>query len=165
MITYTIDKIPAAILTVEKDSLKVRNKIHAIAVSILAHWANKPEAGSECAEYMTALQNASPYHAKSFADWVGLKTGMQWAKETEKWYVHVDQKCKKETLDSAKSEPFWDVSPPAKANPLTDEAVLKILQGILDKQKRHEKKPVDGDDFSLKANEHIRAAMEALKND
>ena len=159
---YSFDKIDTYIQAVEKDVEKLQTKIHALAISILSHWANNPEDGLLCAEKMTDLQNASPYHRKAFADWVGLKSGMQWSKESERWFVHKDQKIKKDKLDAAKNEPFWKVSPPAKANPFTDEQVLKMLQGILDKQKKHEKNPVDGDEFSYSANEHIRAAIKAL---
>lgn len=160
--TYDFSKIDNHIQAVEKDGAKLQTKIHALAISILSHWANNPADGLLCAEKMTDLQNASPYHRKAFADWVGMKSGMQWSKESERWYVHEDQKIKKDKLDAAKNEPFWKVSPPQKANPLTDEQVLKMLQGILDKQKKHEKNPVDDDAFSYKANEHIRAAIKAL---
>lgn len=159
---YNFAKIDAYIKAVEKDGEKLQSKIHALAVSILAHWANNPKDGLLCAEKMTDLQNASPYHRKAFADWVALKTGMLWSEENERWFVHKDQKIKKDRLDSAKNEPFWKVSPPAKAKPLTNEVILKMLQGLLDKQKKHEKNPVEGDDFSYSANEHIRAAIKAL---
>ena len=160
--SYAFDKIDTHIEAVAKDGEKLKNKIHALAISILSHWANNPEDGLLCAEKMTLLQEASPYHRKSFADWVAFKTGMQWSEESGRWYVHADQKIKKAKLDAAKEEPFWEVSPPAKANPLTNEAILKMLQGVLDKQKKHEKNPVEGDEFSYSANEHIRAAIKAL---
>jgi len=160
--SYAFDKIDAHIETVAKDGEKLQNKIHSLAISILSHWANNPADGLLCSEKMTLLQEASPYHRKSFADWVGLKTGMQWSKESGRWYVQEGQKVKKDKLDAAKDEPFWKVSPPQKANPLTNEAILKMLQGVLDKQKKHEKNPVEGDEFSYSANEHIRAAIKAL---
>lgn len=159
---YDFAKIDSHIEAVQKDGEKLQSKIHALAISILSHWANNPEDGLLCAEKMTLLQEASPYHRKSFADWVGLKTGMQWSDESKRWFVHKDQKIKKDKLDAAKDEPFWKVSPPPKAKPLTNEVILKQLQGLLDKQKKHEKNPVDGDDFSYSANEHIRAAIKAL---
>jgi len=161
--SYKFDQIDRHIAAVEKDGEKLQNKIHSLAISILSHWANTPKDGTLCAEKMTSLQNASPYHRKAFADWVGLKTGMQWSEETEAWFVHKDQKIKKDKLDAARDEPFWKVSPPPKAKPLTDEMILTILMGIIDKQKKHEKKPVEGDEFSKAGNEHLRAAIEAWK--
>ena len=152
------------ILDVSKKAGTLQSKIHSIAVSILSHWANNPKDGKDAAVKMTALQVASPYHQKAFADWVSLKTGMHWAKDTETWYVQKGQKFRKDALDAAKEEPFWKVSPPTAPSPFTDEMVVKMLQGILDKQARHGKKPVEGDAFSTKGNEAIRAAMKALSD-
>lgn len=159
---YKFADVDKHISIVRKDGEKLQTKIHSLAITILSHWAQNPDAGPECAKKMTDLQNASPYHAKAFADWVALKSGMSWAEETGVWYVQKGQKFRKDKLDSAKNEPFWVVSKPAAPKPFTDEMVIKMLEGILDKQKKHQEKPIDGDAFSLKANEHIRAALKAL---
>lgn len=156
------DKLVAGI---QRDGKSLQSKIHSVAICFLSHWANRPHDGAIVAEKMTALQNASPYHANSFSQWVGLMTGLQWSEEKSVWYVHKDQKFKKDALDRAKGEPFWEVSPPPKAKPFTDEMVIDTLQKILDKQARHAKKPVDGDDFSTKGNEFIRGAIAALKGE
>lgn len=161
--TYKFEDIDKHIGLVKRDGEKLQNKIHALAITILSHWANNPEDGPLCAQKITDLQAASPYHSRAFADWVALKTGMNWSEETEVWYVQAGQKFRKDKLDSAKNEPFWVVSKPTPPKPLTDEMILKSLQSILDKQQKHEKNKVEGDDFSHKANEHIRAAIAALK--
>lgn len=160
---YKFKDIDKHIGLVKRDGEKLQNKIHSLAITILSHWANNPTDGPLCAEKMTELQGASPYHASAFADWVALKTGMHWAKEKSVWYVQQGQKFRKDKLDSAKDEPFWVVSKPKAPKPFTDEDVLKALETILDKQKRHGEKPVKGDNFSFKANEQIRAAIAALK--
>lgn len=163
MHTYKWETVDHHIVMVAKDGESLKNKIHNLAISIMSHWANHPKDGPEAAIKLTALQEASPYHRKAFADWMAVKSGMSWSEEKETWYVQKGQKCKKDQLDAARNEPFWEVSPPPKANPLTDEMILKTLQGILDKQKKHEKNPVDGDAFSKAGNESLRAAIEAWK--
>ncbi len=117
----------------------------------------------QVAEWLTDLQTNTPWHGKSLADWVGVKTKLQWSKEKECWYGQVGQKYSKEELDSAKKEPFWKVSPPPAPKPLTDEMILKVLEGILSKQAKHDKKAVKDDAYSKKGNEGIRMAIEALK--
>lgn len=161
--SYAWDKIPSTIEAVASESGKLQTKIHAVCISILVGWANDAERGAKAAEYFTALQNSVPWHGKSVANWIGLVSGMKWSEETERWYVQAGQKFGKDKLDYAKKNPFWEVSPPPKAKPLTDELVLKLLESILEKQKKHEKKPVEGDAFSKAGNEHIRAAIESLK--
>lgn len=161
--SYKWETIPGHIVQVEKTAQSLQSKIHSIAVSIMARWASHKGDGAECANRMTNLVKASPYHSKAFADWVSLKTGMMWSEEKEVFYVHKDQKCSKETLEACKAETFWEVSPPAKASPLTNEAIIGILEGIIDKQKRHDKKSVEGDNYSKAGNEHIRGAIKALR--
>lgn len=162
MIKYTFDKVDHHIALVAKDGVKLQNKIHALAITILSHWALNEGAGPLCAEKINALQVASPYHQKAFADWVGLKTGLQWSKEGQKWFAHVDQKMKQDRLDAAKAEPFWEVSPAKEPTPFTDEAVVEILQKILAKQVSRAKRPVEGDAFTTRGNEAIRSAIAAL---
>lgn len=160
---YEYSQVDKLIMGVERDGESLKTKIHSIAICLLSHWANNPTAGLEVAEKMTALQNASPYHSKSFADWVAVQCNMKWAEDTKRWYVQKDQKFKKPQLDAAKSNPFWTVSPPQAAKPLTNEAIIKILEGILAKQEKHEKNPVADDNFSTAGNEGIRTAINALK--
>ncbi len=161
MKSYTWDQAIKATAQIEKEAGTLQT-IHAVACSILSHWASQKKPVAEVAEALNNLQNASPYHSAAFSEWVGQMTGLAWSKETEVWYGQKGQKLAKSDLDTAKGKPFWKVKPPSKPNPLTDEAVIKVLQGILDKQKRHEKKPVAGDDFSLKGNESIREAIKVL---
>lgn len=160
---YKYEEIDAQTEAVKAQAQKVQDKLHALMICALAEWAKKPTLGIEVAGKLTAIQNASPYHAKHVADWIALKTGLNWSEEKETWYAHVDQKFTKDKLDAAKNEPFWKVSPPVKAKPLTDEAIVKMLEGILAKQKSHEKKPVEGDSFSKAGNEALRQAIEAWK--
>lgn len=162
MHTYKFSEVDKHTVDVATKSGKLQDKIHALGVCIMAEWARDKNQGQVCAEKMTALQNASPYHANAFSQWVAL-TGMQWSEEKEVWFVHVDQKCTKETLNSAKGTPFWEVSPPKKATPLTDEQIIKVLEGLLEKQKKHEKKPVENDAFTKAGNESIRTAIQQLK--
>lgn len=163
MKNYNWEQIGTATVAIKRDAGKLQDKIHAVACSILAHWVSRQKSVKEVSEALTNLQQASPYHAKCFADWVSVKTPLNWSPETELWYGMDGQKYSKEDLDAARAEPFWKVSPASKAKPLTDEGVLKLLEGILDKQERHEKKPVEGDDYSKKGNEYIRAAIAAIK--
>jgi len=160
--SYKWEDVEKHIVSVGKNATSLKVKIHSLGVTIAARWASHPTDGRACAKLLTELQQASPYHSKAFASWVSM-LGMQWAEETETWYIQEGQKLKKDALDSAKINPFWEVSPPPKANPLTDEMVVKMLEGILKKQQKHDKESVDGDDYSKKGNESIRAAIVALK--
>ena len=75
--SYKPETIDHHIGLVRKDGEKLRNKIHSLAISILKAWHDDPKGksyGSQwAAERITALQNASPYHSKSFADWVAIQ--------------------------------------------------------------------------------------------
>lgn len=161
--SYKYANVDKLIATIEKDGNSLKTKIHSVAICLLSHWANNPEAGPEVSEKMTDLQNASPYHSKSFADWVAVCCNMQWADDTKRWYVQKDQKFKKDALDNAKNNPFWEVSPPPAPKPFTDEMVVAMLENILKKKERHTDKPVEGDAFTNKGNEQIRAAINSIK--
>ena len=162
MKNYTWEQALNATVQIEGEAATLQQKIHAVAISILSHWASKKKPVAEIAEALTNLQNASPYHANAFSEWVGQMTGLSWSKEKEVWYGQAGQKFAKTDFDIAKGKPFWKVKPPTKPAPLTDEAIVKMLQGILDKQQRHEKKPVEGDAFTKKGNESLRAAIKAF---
>ena len=159
-------KIDGAIVDVGCKAKTLQSKIHAVAISILSHWAITPKDGPEAAIKMTALMNASPYHAQAFANWVGLYSEMKWSEDLELWYIQEGQKFKKDALDNAKLQTFWEVSPPKNVKkPLTNESMIGMLQAILDKQASHTKKPVAEDNFSRAGNEAIRAAINALGPD
>lgn len=160
---YKYENAEHLIEKVRKEGETQQRRIHNIALCFLAEWARNPNEGTRVAELLTALQNASKFHSKSFGDWMAVKSGMQWSKEKECWYVHANQKFTKTKLDAAKKEPFWEVSPPQKAKPITDEQVLKMLEGILKRQEKHDKEPVEGDDYTKVANEHIRAGIQNLR--
>lgn len=163
MKNYTWDQAVKASAQIKDESTKLQNKVHAVACAFLGAWCRGEKKAAEVAEQLTILQQNTPWHGKALADWIAVKTPLQWSKEKECWYAQAGQKLKKTAFTEAKAEPFWKVSPPVKANPLTDEGVIKILEGILEKQKRHEKNPVEDDSFTKKGNEHIRGAIEALK--
>ena len=160
---YKWATIGATIEAVAKDAGKLQDKIHAVAISILSEWARSPKVAAEAAMHLTNLQNASPYHAQAFSDWVALVSGLNWSEEKECWYAQKGQKFSKAQLDYAKANPFWVVSKPKKARPaLTNEGLLAMLERILKAQEKADKKPVEGDHFSPIANKHIREAMTAL---
>ena len=163
MTVYKYADADKLIAKVKSEGETQKKRIHNIAICFLSEWARVPDLGTEVAGKLTELQTASGYHAKHFADWMAVKSGMKYSDVTEAWYTQVDQKCSKERLDAAKAEPFWIVSPPTKPKPLTDEVILKLIDGVLARQVKHEKKAVDGDDFSLVANEALRNASKLLK--
>lgn len=165
MYTYKLKDLPTAIVSIGKDSGKLQNKIHNVLASICMYWAQKKITASEAASMFTDVQKNAPWHGKSVANWIALKTKLNWSDEQECWYGQEGQKLTKEQKDSAIAEPFWVVSPPPKAHPFTDEMVAEMLEKILERQKRHEKKPVAGDDFSHKANSAIREAIALLRTE
>ena len=125
--TYTLAEIDGAIQSVEKTAKSLQQKIHNTAVSILYHWHEKAEGTSAewAGERITALQNASPYHAASFAKWVGFVLPFVWAEESEKW-VPDHHKLSDDSIIMGKNfkqardgDPFWKLSPPPKPKPLT----------------------------------------------
>ena len=154
--TYKWDALAKAIEAVKADSDKLQNKIHAIAISILAGWAQDAKRGPEAAQLLTDLQNNAPWHGRAVANWIALVSGMQWAEETSVWYVQKGQKFSKDKLDYAKANPFWEVSPPPKAKPLD---IWAAVQALIDKADKHVQKPVDGDVVDQKAIRHLREVL------
>ena len=95
-------------------------------------------------------------------------TPFAWSEEAESWYAEPMDDSKqnrvcKEGLRKCVDNPFWEVSPPKKVTPFTDEVQIKMLQSILDKQQRHQKKPTSGDAFTTSANDLIRQAITVLQ--
>jgi len=142
MHNYKWNNLANAIDGVKGDSDKLQNKIHAIAISILAGWAQDAKRGPEAAQYMTNLVNNAPWHGASLAVWVGIFSTMQYSKDNECYFVQEGQKFKKDNLDAAKAKPFWVVKPPKKPKAFN---IWDALGKEIEKADRHLKKPVDGD--------------------
>ena len=152
---YNFNDVDKHIEDVRKKGETLKQKIHALGVAILLHWYKNPQDALVVAEKMNALQGASPYHANAFSQWVAL-TGMEWSKETERWFLHKDQKISLDTFKECRDKPFWEVSPPHKVNPYI---MADRLQAILDAARKRQKNPKDGDKISPKA---MRLLVDAI---
>ena len=171
---FTDAQLDAAIIRLARDVGRLQDRIHLIGVSIAKVWHDEgfkvrknPEAALEvalkAAQRFTDLMNASPYHGKAFANWVALAPQMQWSDEGSKFYAHKDNAVLSgKDFTYMRDNPFWEVSPPPAPKPLTNDAIVGMLNAILDKQKKHAKKPVEGDDFTTSGNDLIREAIKAF---
>lgn len=113
---YTKD-LEGAIITVQKDGVKLRHKIHNVACSIIKAWGKREITDQRPAQLFTALAAAAGYHGKALADWIALKTPLAFSKENEAWYVPADVSVNGDTFKAARNEPFWELSPPKKPIP------------------------------------------------
>jgi len=156
---YNYKDVDKHILAVTKSATSLKVKIHCLAVTVLKHWHDNPSAGVECVSKLNGLMAASPYHSNAFAKWVGLISGVEWSDETKAFFTHKDTKLVGKMFIQARDVPFWEVSPPAAPKPflMKDE-----LERILAKVEKHEKNPVEGDVFDVKAAKYIREAIKAL---
>ena len=158
---YSLD-LPKAILAVQKDGEKLRHKIHNVALSIITAWGKKGINKDEAAVYFTSLGKASGYHGKALANWISLKTPLQYSEESKAWYAPIDASVNGDTFKAARDEPFWEVSPPQEAKPFD---AIKLLEAILSKQASKQKKGVSPEDHLLNAAaiNKVREAIAAMK--
>ena len=121
--------LDAAILQVEKDGIKLKHKIHNVALSIITAWGKGQIKDQEPADYFNKLVNAAGYHGKALANWLDLKLKgkLAFSEETDKWYVMADAKVNGDTFKSCRDEPFWEVSPPQEAKPTDFTGMLYAL--------------------------------------
>ena len=95
--------LDAAILQVEKDGIKLKHKIHNVALSIITAWGKGMIKDQEPADYFNKLAKASGYHAKALGNWMGLKLKgkLAFSEENDKWYVPADAKVEIEAKIAA----------------------------------------------------------------
>ena len=165
--TYKCAQIDGAIVAVAKDAGSLQQKIHNVAVSILKVWHDaKPVEGvvdvkimQKAFERLNALQSASPYHAKSFAVWVGVQLPMaKWSDESKSWYAHSDDaKLMGKVFIAARDNPFWKVAPAPKVNPLDLNAEIARL---IKKVEKRIETPVEGDVIELASLKFLREARD-----
>jgi len=162
--TFNATQIDSAILDVAKSAGSLQQKIHNIAVSICLVWHDSKgtiEDSKLAFNRLTALQNASPYHANAFSQWVALKLPMAaWSKENKTWYcaVHTqinNNKLMGKVYIALRDEPFWLVSPAPEAKPIDLGMDLERLIKRLEKRKDN---PVNGDVIPTAALKHLREA-------
>ena len=162
--TFNATQIDNAILDVAKSAGSLQQKIHNIAVSICLVWHDSKgtiEDSKLAFNRLTALQNASPYHANAFSQWVALKLPMaEWSKENKTWYcaVHTqinNNKLMGKVYIALRDEPFWLVSPAPEAKPIDLGMDLERLIKRLEKRKDN---PVNGDVIPTAALKHLREA-------
>ena len=158
---YSLD-LPKAILAVQKDGEKLRHKIHNVALSIITAWGKKAISKDEAAVYFTALGKASGYHGKALANWIALKTPLQFSDESKAWSAPIGASVNGDTFKAARDEPFWEVSPPPEAKPFD---ALALLEAILSKQANKMKKGISSEDKYLPAEAIVlvREAIAAMK--
>jgi hypothetical protein len=130
--------LSAAILQVEKDGIKLKHKIHNVALSIITAWGKGQIKDQEPADYFNKLANAAGYHGKALANWISVKLPLKFSDENDKWYVPADAKVNGDTFKAARDEPFWEVSPPPKPVPFDAQALLFAL---LDKNQKKASDP------------------------
>ncbi len=127
-VDYSKD-IDGAILAVKKDGIKLKHKIHNVALSIITAWGKGQIKDQAPADYFNALCDAAGYHAKPLGRWIELKLKgkLAFSEETDKWYVMADAKVNGDDFKSCRDEPFWEVSPPPKFEPMDFQAMLYAL--------------------------------------
>ena len=152
--------LDAAILQVEKDGVKLKHKIHNVALSIITAWAKKQITGQEPADYFNKLANAAGYHGKALANWISVKLPLAFSDENDKWYVPADAKVNGDTFKAARDEPFWEVSPPPKPVPFDAQALLFALLDKNQKKAADPSKLKEGDKLLEPA--QVRAIREML---
>ena len=99
LVDYT-KNLDAAILQVEKDGIKLKHKIHNVALSIITAWGKGMIKDQEPADYFNKLANAAGYHGKALANWIGMKLPLAFSDENDKWYVPADAKVIGDTFKS-----------------------------------------------------------------
>lgn len=119
--------LDAAIVQVEKDGIKLKHKIHNVALSIVTAWGKGQIKEQEPADYFNKLAKASGYHGKALANWISLKLPLKFSDENDKWYVPADAKVNGDTFKACRDEPFWEVSPPQEAKPTDFTGMLYAL--------------------------------------
>ena len=130
--------LDAAIIAVEKDGIKLKHKIHNVALSIITAWGKGMIKDQEPADYFNKLANAAGYHAKALGNWLevfttsgltkdNVKLPMAFSEETDKWYILPDGKVNGTQFTAARDNPFFEVSPPPSYEPTNFQALLEAL--------------------------------------
>lgn len=128
----SLDLLVKGIAGIEKTAGKLRDDIHKAGVSAAKLFHDKKITAQDMANCLTMIQKASPYHANAFSKWVGVFfPTLEFAKEGEAWFAKpdVDHKLMGKDFIALRDKPFWEVSPPAKAQPFDDVAALERLLG------------------------------------
>ena len=160
--TFNAAQIDSAILDVAKSAGSLQQKIHNIAVSICKVWHDSKgtiEDSKIAFNRLTALQNASPYHANAFSQWVALKLPMAtWSKENKTWYATKDNnKLMGKVYIALRDEPFWLVSPAPEAKPID---LGMDLERLIKKIEKRIDNPVDGDVIDVASLKFLRQARD-----
>ncbi len=121
--------LAAAILQVKKDGIKLKHKIHNVALSIITAWGKGQIKDQAPADYFNALCDAAGYHAKALGRWMELKLKgkLAFSDENDKWYVMADAKVNGDDFKACRDEPFWEISPPPKFEPMDFQGMLYAL--------------------------------------
>ena len=160
--TFNATQIDNAILDVAKSAGSLQQKIHNIAVSICKVWHDSKgtiEDSKLAFNRLTALQNASPYHANAFSQWVALKLPMaEWSKENKTWYAIKDNnKLMGKVFIALRDETFWMVSPAPEAKPID---LGMDLERLIKKIEKRIDNPVDGDVIDVSSLKFLRQARD-----
>jgi hypothetical protein len=142
---FAASDLAKKIVEVEKDGIKLKYKLHNVALSIITHWGKKIITGQEAAEYFTKLGKAAGYHGKPLANWVSVKTPLKYSDESKAWYAPPDTTVNGDTFKAARDEPFWELDPPKEPKPFD---ALKMLEAVLAKnlnKQAHPEKVQEGD--------------------
>lgn len=121
--------IEGAILQVKKDGIKLKHKIHNVALAIITAWGKGQIKDQVPADYFNSLMDAAGYHAKALGNWLELKLKgkLSFSEANEKWYVEAGAKVNGDDFKACRDEPFWEVSPPPKFEPMDFQALLFAL--------------------------------------
>ena len=160
--TFNATQIDSAILDIAKSAGSLQQKIHNVAVSICKVWHDSKgtiEDSKLAFNRLTALQNASPYHANAFSQWVALKLPMAaWSKENKTWYATKDNnKLMGKVYIALRDEPFWMVSPAPEAKPID---LGMDLEKLIKKIEKRIDNPVDGDVIDIASLKFLRQARD-----
>lgn len=168
LVTYADKDIDRQIVAVTKDAKSLKVKLHNLAVSSVKVWhdachgkgtstATRVEAAKVACDRINSIQQASPYHSKAFANWVGMMLPFHWSEENKVWYVNVkdDLKLMGKTFMTARDNPFWEVSPPSEPKPFI---MAEQIAALIKRAENRIAKPQDGDVVDVAALKFLREA-------
>jgi hypothetical protein len=139
-----VDAIVAAISGIEKTAGKLKDDIHKTAVSIAKLWHDGKITPQDGAALLSKVQSASPYHAQAFSKWVQVFfPTLEFAKDNQVWFAKdgVEHKIMGKDFIALRDKPFWEVSPPKKADPFDD---MAKLEAFLQMTVKHRKDVAEG---------------------
>lgn len=107
---------------------KLQNRIHVVAVSILARWAETGDRRPAIAN-INALLDAMPAmsRANALRQWVQLHFKLEYSEKKMAWPEGQSFTPDTEAVKAAADEPFWELAPEPEYKPVNFAALLSKL--------------------------------------